>query len=58
MVLLGRTKRLGFGDQCDIKEVEATEFVRKNTTMPIPKLVKLYRHGDEVDMVMKLAKGR
>lgn len=62
VILFGRTKLIGFGEivkvECDMEEVKAMEFVRKNTTIPIPKIVKLYKHGEEVDVVMKIAKGR
>lgn len=62
MILVGRTKRIGFGEiikvQCHMEEVKATEFVRKNTTILIPKIVKLYKNGDEVDAVMKMSKER
>lgn len=33
------------------------EFVRKNTTIPVPKIIRIYQHGDKLDIVMKLVKG-
>ena len=58
----GRAQRIRFGKivkvQCDMAEVEAAVFVRENTTIPVPKIIGLYQHGDEIDMVLEVVEGR
>jgi hypothetical protein len=58
----GKVQMIGFERivklQCHMAEVEATAFVRENTAIPVPRIVKLYRNGDGIDMALEVAKGR
>ena len=55
--ITSRVLRIGFGQiiklECDPAEVEAMEYVRQHTSIPIPKIIKTYKHeGDGCQVII------